>query len=139
QVVKGRGRGRNLGFPTANLKPPRDFLLPDGVYAGFARTDGKTHQVAIHVGRAPTFGGKDRRIEVHFLHFGGDLYRRRLEIQFLERIREERKFSNQEELAQRIRQDTRHVAQLLTQIEREGGTNGFTRLSFCANRWQERR
>jgi len=139
QVVKGLGRGRGLGFPTANLKPPRDFLVPDGVYAGFARADKKTYQVAIHVGRAPTFSGKDRRIEVHFLNFGGDLYRRRLEIQFLERVREERKFSNEEELAERIRQDTHHVAQLLAQIEREGGTNGFTRIAICANRSEELR
>jgi len=139
QVVKGFRRGKGLGFPTANLNPPRDLLVPDGVYAGFAILDRKIHQVAIHVGRAPTFAGKDRRIEVHFLNFGGNLYGRRLEIQFLERVREERKFSNEEELAQRIRQDTHHVAQLLAQIEREGSTNGFTRLPFCANRSKELR
>jgi riboflavin kinase/FMN adenylyltransferase len=113
-VVKGRGQGKELGFPTANLKPPKDFLLPDGVYAGWANQGGQVYQVAINVGRTPTFPDRDRRIEVHFLGFEGDLYRRQIEIHFLERVREERQFPNQAELAQAIREDAAQVAQLLS-------------------------
>jgi len=134
QVVKGYGRGRDLGFPTANIKPPQDFLLPDGVYAGFAKMGMQVYQAAINIGRSPTFSGKDRRIEVHFLGFRGDLYRRPLQIHVLERVREERQFFDEQELIQRIRQDTRQVAQLLSDIESHGTTNGFTMPAFYANR-----
>jgi riboflavin kinase/FMN adenylyltransferase len=139
QVVKGCGRGKDLGFPTANLKPPPDFLLPDGVYAGFAKVGDEMHQVAINIGYAPTWGREDRRIEIHFLKFRGDLYRRQLEIHFWERVREERKFSSERELARHIRQDTLQVTLLLSRIDDGEPTNGFTKSAICGNKPAELR
>jgi len=120
QVVKGSGRGRHLGFPTANIGLPKDFLLPNGVYAGWAKVRGKTYPAAINVGTSPTFAPLERRIEAHLLAFQGNLYGMIIQIHFWEKVREERRFKNEEELARRIREDTDLIAQLLSQGEGVG-------------------
>jgi riboflavin kinase/FMN adenylyltransferase len=114
RVGPGSGRGRELGFPTANLKPSRDFLLPDGVYAGFAKFAGRIYEAAINIGKGPTLTGVNRRIEVHLFDFQGDLYRRQLEVHFWEKIREERKFSGEQELIDQIRQDILRIGDILS-------------------------
>jgi len=84
---------QGIGLPTSNLKPTPGFLLPNGIYAGYAKLGDQAWKAAIDVGIAPTLRGKDRRIEVHMLGFAGELYRRTMEVHFLKRIREERRFS----------------------------------------------
>jgi len=101
-VVTGDRRGKALGFPTANLEPPPDLLIPPlGIYAGAALG----HRAAISIGTNPHFGGSDRRIEAFLLDFDGDLYGRRLVVELWERLRDEAAFGSEEELIEAIDDD----------------------------------
>jgi riboflavin kinase/FMN adenylyltransferase len=101
-VVRGDGRGRELGFPTANLDVPRELLIaPDGVYAGSARD----RRAAISIGTNPHFDGVERRVEAHLLDFDGDLYGERLVVELWSLIREQRRFGSLEELVAAIGDD----------------------------------
>ena len=113
RVVAGDRRGRTLGFPTANLhRRPRLLLPPDGVYAVSAAIDGRHVPGVLNIGIRPTFGGARRTVEVHLLDFSGDLYRRWLVVEFVERLRGECAFSGPEALKAAIAADVaraRHV------------------------------
>ena len=75
RVVRGDGRGRTIGVPTANLAPENEILPARGVYAGRCRrADGSSHAAVVNVGERPTFGGETETIEAHLLDFDGDLY-----------------------------------------------------------------
>jgi riboflavin kinase / FMN adenylyltransferase len=101
-VVRGDGRGRELGFPTANLDVPRQLLVPpDGVYAGWTGD----HRVALSIGTNPHFDGVERRVEAHLLDFDGDLYGDRLVVEIWEPFREQRRFDSLEELVAAIDDD----------------------------------
>jgi riboflavin kinase / FMN adenylyltransferase len=101
-VVHGDHRGRLLGFPTANLQTPPGVLVPQlGIYAG-ATLD---HRAAISIGTNPTYGGTERRAEAHLLDFDGDLYGQRLVVELWERLRDEARFSSEEELVEAIGAD----------------------------------
>ena len=115
-VVRGDGRGRELGFPTANLDVPAGLLVPpDGVYAGWARD----RRAAISIGTNPHFDGVERRVEAHLLDFDGDLYGQRLVVEIWSSIREQRRFDSLEELVaaieRRRRADARRRAARLTE------------------------
>ncbi|MBI3890051.1 MAG: bifunctional riboflavin kinase/FAD synthetase [Candidatus Wallbacteria bacterium] len=108
EVVRGAGRGRELGFPTANLRArPANAVVPGrGVYAGSAHLDGEpARRCAINVGVSSTFGGSRQRVEVHLLDFEGDLLGKRLRVSFRRRLRDERPFGSEAELAEQIRAD----------------------------------
>jgi riboflavin kinase/FMN adenylyltransferase len=106
EVVSGDGRGRSIGFPTANVLPDTEAVVPArGVYAGFVRVGGKEYAACTNVGVAPTFGRAESRVEAHLLDFEGDLYGRVVDVGFVERIREERRFSGVDELVRQIRRD----------------------------------
>jgi riboflavin kinase/FMN adenylyltransferase len=101
-VVRGDGRGRELGFPTANLDVPTDLLVPpDGVSAGW--TGGR--RAAVSIGTNPHFDGVERRVEAHLLDFDGDLYGERLVLEIWSPIREQRRFESLEELVAAIGDD----------------------------------
>jgi len=101
-VVAGDARGGTLGFPTANLRPDPELLVPEfGIYAGAAEGT----RAAISIGTNPHYGGEERRIEAHLLDFEGDLYGRRLVLQLWRRLREERAFPSEEELVAQIARD----------------------------------
>jgi riboflavin kinase/FMN adenylyltransferase len=101
-VVRGDGRGRELGFPTANLDVPEGLLVPpDGVYAGWTRN----RRAAVSIGTNPHFDGVERRVEAHLLDFDGDLYGERLIVELWSRIREQRRFDSLEELVAAIDDD----------------------------------
>jgi len=121
-VVRGAGRGRELGFPTANIKPDRPLLVATGVYAGYARAEGETAEgtrapaalrSVLNVGYRPTFGENQYWVEAHLIDFTGDLYDRVLGIALVERIREERKFSDVDALRRQIRSDIATAAEIL--------------------------
>jgi riboflavin kinase/FMN adenylyltransferase len=105
EVVRGAGRGRTLGFPTANVKPDRPLPLPAGVYACQARLGSERHAAVLNLGVRPTFGETELLVEAHLLDFSGDLYGRRLRLEFLRRLREERKFADVEALRRQIALD----------------------------------
>jgi riboflavin kinase/FMN adenylyltransferase len=101
-VVRGDGRGRELGFPTANLDVPRGLLVPpDAVYSGSAGD----RRAAVSIGTNPHFAGVERRVEAHLLDFEGDLYGQRLVVQIWSPIREQRRFESLEELVAAIGDD----------------------------------
>jgi len=106
EVDHGASRGRGLGAPTANLRLPGKLLPPDGVYLARAAIDGGEPLPAVlNLGASPTFGPGERRLEVHFLHFAGDLYGRRVRVFFERYLRHETRFPNPQALARQIRLD----------------------------------
>ncbi len=113
RVVKGEGRGARIGIPTANVAVEHDLRPPPGVYAVEVPLDGSTWRGGANLGRRPTFhpDGAPETVEVHLIGYGGPpLLGRPLEIRFLERVREERKFSGAEELVRQIRADLEWIA-----------------------------
>ena len=105
RVVRGQQRGRELGFPTANLLSRSEVMPPDGIYATFVELGGQHFPSVTSVGWNPTFGDGPRTIETHILGFDANIYGRRLRLFFLDRIRDEKKFSSVELLVGQIRQD----------------------------------
>jgi riboflavin kinase / FMN adenylyltransferase len=117
-VVAGFGRGKGLGFPTANLDvEPKQALPPDGVYATHAYIDGILFQSMTSIGVRPTFGKGNRSIEVFILDYKGDLYGKNLKVEFIERLRPEKKFSSPEELKKQIEEDVDRGREILGQLD----------------------
>lgn len=118
QIVRGEGRGKGLGFATANVVPPQDLLIPDGVYAGRAYVGEGEYNAAINVGVAPTFGGRERLVEVHLLDVPDDQvpeYGQTMLVTLWERIRKEVRFASPEELTAQVARDIRQARQILGQ------------------------
>ena len=105
-VRHGDGRGKGLGFPTANFTPETPVLPPTGVYAVEAILDGNVLPGVANLGARPTFGGDAQNaLEVHLFDFDGDLYGRELEVAFVSRIRGEQKFADAHDLRAQIARD----------------------------------
>lgn len=106
-VVAGDRRGRELGFPTANLNEPEHIVMPaDGIYACFVEVAGKRWQSAVNIGVRPTFGeGLRRLIEAYIFDFSQDIYGESMRIEFVERLRGETRFDGVEALKEQIRSD----------------------------------
>ena len=105
QVVKGFGRGREIGFPTINIETAFELIPKEGVYSTEIETkSGRFHSVT-NVGYNPTFDGKDLSIETYILDFSGDLYGQEVTLRFHKRIRDEMKFGTVDELKARIAKD----------------------------------
>lgn len=112
-VQRGAGRGRTLGFPTANLRPDQPLTLAAGVYAARARWDGRVADAVVNLGYRPTFDESQYWIEAYLFDFSGDLYDRPLTLDFLRRIRPERKFPGVEELRAQVFADMEEARRLL--------------------------
>jgi riboflavin kinase / FMN adenylyltransferase len=115
-VVRGDRRGRLLGFPTANLLCPQHAAIPaDGVYSGWLLRDAAADRLpaAISIGTNPQFSGKDRRVEAFVLDWDGDLYGERVELDFIARLREMRRFDAVEMLVAQIEDDVRQTRRAL--------------------------
>jgi riboflavin kinase/FMN adenylyltransferase len=116
-VVRGDLRGRELGFPTANLLPSRHAAVPaDGVYAAWCRwraPDRRRRPAAVSIGTNPTFSGRDRRVEAYLLDFDGDLYGERIALDFVARLREMRSYPTVEPLVAQIREDVAQARAIL--------------------------
>ncbi len=105
EVVRGVGRGRTLGFPTANVNTGRPLPLPAGVYACHAFLGSTRYRAVINVGVRPTFGETQLAVEAHLLDFSGDLYGSQIKLQFLRRLRDEMRFPDVEALRTQIAED----------------------------------
>ncbi|TMQ15573.1 MAG: bifunctional riboflavin kinase/FAD synthetase [Candidatus Rokuibacteriota bacterium] len=104
-VTVGAGRGRSLGFPTANIEPDRPLLVARGVYRGRLEADARRHPCVVNVGVRPTFGERTLAVEAHLLDFTGDLYGRPVRLDFLDRLRDEMRFGSVDELRAQIARD----------------------------------
>lgn len=108
RVVTGAGRGEGIGFPTANLHvSPGQAIPPDGVYASLAHANGKTYQSMTNIGCDPTFGDNERTVESFLIDYHGDLYDHKLSVDFVVRLRNEKKFKNAGELKKQLAEDIR--------------------------------
>ena len=107
KVKKGKGLGRQIQFPTANLHIEESYkLIPkNGVYVVQSKIDGTVVSGMMNIGYNPTVSGEERSIEVHFFDFAGDLYDRKLQIDILARIRDENKFGSVEALKNQLIKD----------------------------------
>ncbi|SDS28539.1 bifunctional riboflavin kinase/FAD synthetase [Gramella sp. MAR_2010_147] len=114
-IVKGRGIGKDLGFPTANLEIAEDYkLIPkNGVYVVQTRIDGVDVRGMMNIGTNPTVGGKEKTIESYFFDLDQDLYGKEIELELLVRIRDEKKFSSVDDLKIAMRQDQAFSKQYL--------------------------
>ncbi len=121
RVVKGDGRGREIGFPTANLEefPDQKLLPPEGVYRIRARLEGGgPREGLMNLGMAPTL--RDRFVaETHLLDFQGDLYGRHMEVDILQRFRAEKRFPDVEALREQIRKDLSRLREILELEDRK--------------------
>jgi riboflavin kinase / FMN adenylyltransferase len=118
EVVMGDKRGRTIGFPTANVLPDPDAVIPArGVYAGFVLVGEERYAACTNVGVAPTFDRAERRVEAHLMDFEGDLYSRVVDVSFVKRIREERRFSGVDELTGQIRRDVEEARNITNSLK----------------------
>ncbi|MDE2808374.1 MAG: riboflavin kinase [Gemmatimonadota bacterium] len=124
RVTRGQGRGRTLGFPTANLLLHGDKSLPQGVFAAKVQYSGsEVLQAVAHIGPRPTFAEAALAIELHILDFTGDLYGQTLQVALVKKLRDQRAFACPDELIGQIRRDI-HQARALFASSVEGGKRG---------------
>jgi riboflavin kinase / FMN adenylyltransferase len=112
-VVHGAHRGKDLGFPTANVATDKELIPADGVYAVKVKIDEATYDGACNIGSNPTFGGTRTTIEVFIFDFAGELYGRELRIYFVARLRGERKFPDAAALREAIADDVARCREIL--------------------------
>jgi riboflavin kinase/FMN adenylyltransferase len=126
-VVRGDGRGRSLGFPTANIQmPDADKLLPlEGVYAVTAAIQGRLLSGVMHLGPRPTFRGSPPSVELHLFDFDKDVYGEEVRVDFCARIRDIHRFARTAELIDAIKED----CEIARRLFREGGTACHNRIA----------
>jgi len=104
-VAPGKKRGSILGIPTANIKPDKELIPAQGVYAVISHLEKERYKGVLNIGFNPTFSDTDLSVEVYLLDFSGDIYGKKVDVLFIERIRDEVKFENPEQLVRQIRRD----------------------------------
>lgn len=110
-IIRGRGFGRTLGFPTINLKTQNE-ILPPGVYLALVKIGNTTYRAVANIGFCPTFGGKQPSVEAHLLDFSGKLYGQEARLYLLKKLRNEKKFPSVESLRRQIASDVSRARQL---------------------------
>ena len=121
EVIRGNEIGRTIGFPTANLELPREYMLINnrGVYACLVDYEGKTYKAMANIGHRPTIGDRSENnplIEVNLFDFDGDLYGKQIHVRFIDRIRDEEKFDSLDTLKTQLEQDREKAFKLLENI-----------------------
>jgi riboflavin kinase/FMN adenylyltransferase len=126
RVIEGEQRGRTIGFPTLNLGPPplRKLLPPEGVYAVRVQTPVGPVGGMMNLGPRPTFGDSATSLEAHLFDTAGNFYGAHVRVDFVERLRETRKFASAEQLSAQLRQDARDARTALTQLQLPGNLKG---------------
>ncbi|MFW6118606.1 MAG: bifunctional riboflavin kinase/FAD synthetase [Chloroflexota bacterium] len=117
KVITSNKRGRILGFPTANLDiRPQQALPGNGIYATIAQVDGKQFPSATNIGIRPTFGEGEKTVETHLLDYKGDLYGKDIRLEFVQKLRDEQRFSSSEDLKAQIERDVREVEAIMKAV-----------------------
>jgi riboflavin kinase/FMN adenylyltransferase len=117
EVIRGVGRGRKLGYPTANIDYTGRLMPLGGVYVVWVTIDDRCFYGVANLGNNPTFGTRNFTFEVHILDFDEDIYGRVIEVGFIDRIRYEIKFSGPDELVQQIRDDVTVAERIIKNYE----------------------
>ena len=112
-VVKGFGRGIKLGFPTANIEPEKELMPPPGIYAAYVMVEGKSYMAAINIGVKPTFADYTFTFEAHLLDFTGDLKGKKINVLFVEKLRDIVKFDSPASLKRQIAADVERTKEIL--------------------------
>ncbi|MDZ7806985.1 MAG: bifunctional riboflavin kinase/FAD synthetase [Gracilimonas sp.] len=114
-VAHGDKRGKPIGFPTANLKPEHEnkVIPKNGVYAVKVRVSGEWYGGMMNIGIRPTFNGEEKTLEVHIFEFKEDIYGETIQVRFIDRIRDEKKFNGVEELKSQLAADKKKSLELL--------------------------
>ena len=115
-VTHGAGRGKQIGFPTANLEAIDTLVPAEGVYAGTAIVAGRTCPAAVNIGPNPTFGENIKKVEVHLLDFAESIYGQAIEVDFIEQLRHIRQFESAEELQKQLQDDIANVRRINERI-----------------------
>jgi riboflavin kinase/FMN adenylyltransferase len=115
EVIAGHRRGRALGFPTANLRPDKALVPARGIYAVRLLLAGKTHRGVLNIGFNPTFADNALSVEAYIFDFDEDIYGQRLDVLFIDRIRDEMKFDGPARLVEQIRRDVERAREILNQ------------------------
>lgn len=117
EVISGFARGRELGFPTANLSTEKELIPAPGVYVVKVRHGDLEYGGVVNIGYRPTFGCHDIAIEVHLLDYTGTIYGEKLRVYFIERLREERTFTDVSELSAAIAADVLKARQIMQRVQ----------------------
>ncbi len=118
-VVTGAGRGKKLGFPTANIQFSQELVPLPGVYGVEVEIAGIRHRAVANVGFNPTFGENSLGIEVHVMDFHRDIYGEEVAVYFRDRIRDERKFKSVEDLVRQMEMDVRYAREARLPVRKE--------------------
>ncbi|MFY9402818.1 MAG: bifunctional riboflavin kinase/FAD synthetase [Candidatus Omnitrophota bacterium] len=118
RVVKGASLGKKIGFPTANIKPHHEVIPPCGIYAAKVILGKKILKGACYIGKKPTIKEAKKRIgvEAHILNYKGDLYNKDVEVQFIKRIRPDKKFSSLDFLSAQIKKDLLKIKKIFSSL-----------------------
>ena len=119
KVIHGEKRGRQIGFPTANIETKRYFLPATGVYAILAKVKERTYEGVCNIGFKPTFHGNNlayKSIEIHLFDFSEDIYDEEMKITWVARIRSEQKFDSIQQLVDQIHQDKQKAKEILNKL-----------------------
>ena len=112
-VGSGAGRGAGLGYPTANIEPEKELLPPPGIYAAFVMVDGHQYMGALNIGAKPTFEDYTSTFEVFLLDYTGDLRGKKINVLFVEKLRDIVKFDGPESLKRQIAADVEKTKEIL--------------------------
>jgi riboflavin kinase/FMN adenylyltransferase len=112
-VGSGAGRGAGLGYPTANIEPEKELLPPPGIYAAFVTVDGHRYMGALNIGAKPTFEDYTSTFEVFLLDYAGDLRGKKINVLFVEKLRDIVKFDGPESLKRQIAADVKKTKEIL--------------------------
>ena len=116
-VVRGTSLAAKLGFPTANIDPHHEVLPPPGIYAVSVIFNNKEFKGACYIGKRPTFRIEEQKhIEVHIFNFKKNIYGKYLEIRFIKKIRNDRKFTSQDSLARQVKKDIAQTRRIFSSI-----------------------
>ncbi len=117
EVIHGLCNGRKMGIPTVNIDYGKDIILPpNGVYCGYTGVCGKEYKSVINIGNNPTFNADKITVEAHLLDFDGDLYGKAARVEFVKKIRDDKKFSSIDELKEQIFSDIEFARNMLQEI-----------------------
>lgn len=117
RIKEGEKRGRRLGFPTANLDTDSEIFLKRGVYVTWACLEGERFKSITNVGLRPTFGENQLLIETHIIDFKGDVYGRTVRIEFVERLRDEKRFESVDALVTQISKDVEGAKEIFAELK----------------------